>query len=230
MQNNLFPILILAGGLATRLRPITELIPKALVQVNGTPFIDLQLARLKTHGFKNIIISAGYLGEQLEAHTNKNNHGLTIKYSHDGPELLGTGGAVKKALQLIEGAFFITYGDSYLDVNYLKMQRAFEKCKLTALMAVYKNNNQWDKSNAQFNNTSVVYNKLSPSKYMQYIDYGVSILTQEALSYAPSKCDLSDILSDLSYNGQLGGYEAQNRFFEIGTHHGLKELEEELKK
>ena len=157
----MLPVLILAGGLATRLRPITETIPKALIEIAGEPFIYHQLRYLRSQGVTRVILSVGYLGEMIESLVgNEKKFDLEISIVYDGSTLLGTGGAVKKALPLLGESFFIQYGDSFLPVDFSMVQTAFLTSGKPALMTVLKNDNQWDKSNVIFENNQLLeYNK-----------------------------------------------------------------------
>jgi len=154
-------VAILAGGQATRLRPLTQHIPKALVEVAGRPFIDHQLALLRRHGARRVVICAGYLGEMIRDHVGDGRaFGLDVAYSFDGPSpagvgrLLGTAGALVKALPQLGPAFFVLYGDSYLPCDYGAVQRAFLASGRPALMTVYRNEGQWDSSNVEMAESS----------------------------------------------------------------------------
>ena len=161
----MFPVAILAGGLATRLRPLTEKIPKALIEVGGQPFIVRQLNYLKDQGIKRVVLCTGYLGEQIEAIVgNGITMGLKVSYSPDGPVLLGTGGALRKALPLLGKQFFVLYGDSFLPCDFRKVQAAYKSAGNPALMTVLKNGNRWDKSNVLFQDGKLIeYNKSFPT-------------------------------------------------------------------
>src|ERR1039458_4877965 len=111
----MLPVAILAGGWATRLRPVTEKIPKALIEINGEPFLAHQLRLLASKGVKRAILCVGYLGEMLEAYAGDGSRfGLQLTYVPDGPHLRGTAGAVAHARPLLGESFFVLYGDSYL--------------------------------------------------------------------------------------------------------------------
>jgi len=226
----MFPVVILAGGLATRLRPITETIPKALVEVAGKPFIVWQLDYLRSQGVCRVVLCIGYLGEMIEALVGNGEHfGLQVSYSHDGPRLLGTGGAIKKALLLLEEHFFVLYGDSFLPINFLQVQQAYVQSKQQALMTVLRNGNRWDKSNVLFKNGLLVeYNKRTPTADMAHIDYGLGVVSNDVLAPYPANdsFDLADVYQELSNQGQLSGLEVDERFYEIGSHEGLKEAED----
>jgi len=221
------PVVILAGGLATRLRPITKKIPKSLVEVAGEPFISRQLKYLNSQGIKKVTLCVGYLGEMIESVVGKGSQfGLEVSYSLDGPKLLGTGGAIKKALPLLEENFFVLYGDSFLPINFSAVEDAFNASRRPALMTILKNNDQWDKSNVSYlENELVEYNKEFPNLDMNYIDYGLGILSGRLFdSYDKDQpFDLSEIYKNLSIQSELEGYTVNQRFYEIGSHQGLEE-------
>ncbi len=221
------PVAILAGGLSTRLRPLTEKIPKALVDVAGKPFILRQLQYLHKQDVKSVVICLGHLGEQVEALVGDgSNVGLDIHYSWDGPRLLGTGGALKKALPLLGKEFFVYYGDSYLPIDFKAVERDFWVSEKPAMMTVLKNDNQWDKSNVLFYDGCVTeYNKHVTRPEMLYIDYGLGILSYSVFENVPvdQPFDLADIYYELSVEGLLAGHEVFERFYEIGSQKGLNE-------
>ena len=225
----MLPVVILAGGLATRLRPITETIPKALVDVAGEPFICRQLNYLYTQGIRRVVLCNGYLGEMIQAVVGDGSRfGLNISYSLDGPVLLGTGGAIKQALPLLGEQFFVLYGDSFLPVDFGAVEKAFLESKKAALMTVLENSDRWDKSNVLFRQGKLLeYNKHAPRPEMDFIDYGLGVLTSRVLEIYPAgeAFDLADTYHTLSLKGQLAGYEMHERFYEIGSHSGLKETE-----
>jgi NDP-sugar pyrophosphorylase family protein len=229
VQIPMLPVAILAGGLATRLHPITQTIPKALVDVAGQPFILRQLAYLHMQGIREVVLCVGYLGEMIEAVVGDGDRiGLKVRYSHDGPILLGTGGALKKAVPLLGDDFFVLYGDSFLPIDFVAVQQAYLASGQRALMTVLQNANQWDTSNVLFTDGRLVeYNKRSPRAAMSHIDYGLGLLAAEVLSNYPATeaFDLADVYQDLSGQGRLCGMEVYQRFYEIGSHTGLQETE-----
>lgn len=226
----MFPVAILAGGLATRLRPITQTIPKALVDVAGKPFIVRQLTYLRGQGVQFVVLCIGHLGEMIQDIVGTGEQfGLQVRYSSDGATLLGTGGALKKALPLLGEHFFVLYGDSYLPVNFSEVQRAYAQSKQRALMTVLANFDRWDKSNVLFEGGRLVaYNKRAPRPDMTHIDYGLGVVASEVFAQYPvnEPFDLADVYQTLSTDGQLTGLEVNERFYEIGSHRGLKEAEE----
>jgi len=220
---------LLVGGMATRLWPITEEIPKAMIEVVGKPFIAHQLILLKHQGITDVVICAGYLGEQIQDFVqNGERFGVKVSYSFDGEKLLGTGGALHKALPLLGNMFFVMYGDSYLGTNYSSIVTFFLSMKKRGLMTVFRNNNQWDKSNILFENDLILeYNKKYPIPQMKHIDYGLSLLRKEALRgiQEGKVFDIADLFADLVEQNDMLGYEVKERFYEIGSQDGLKETE-----
>jgi NDP-sugar pyrophosphorylase family protein len=227
-----FPVAILAGGLATRMRPITERIPKALIEVAGRPFIEHQLMLLRREGIERVVLCVGFLGEMIEASVGDGGRfGLKISYSFDGERLLGTGGALRHALTMLGEAFFVLYGDSYLDIAYAPVQAAFRKSRKPALMTVFRNEGRWDASNVLFDGERVVrYDKRHPSAEMKFIDYGLGVLSGDVLRTTSDEAfELSDLYAALAREGRLAGYEATTRFYEIGTPSGLAEADGHLR-
>jgi MurNAc alpha-1-phosphate uridylyltransferase len=226
------PVALLAGGLAMRLRPITQTIPKALVEVAGRPFIDHQLALLRRNGVRRVVLCLGYLGEQIEQYLGDGSQqGLTLQYSYDGGRLLGTGGALRRALPLLGEVFWVHYGDSYMDIDYRAILAHFAASHARGLMTVLRNDNRWDKSNVVFRGGRLVcYSKRAPTPEMKHIDYGVSILCREVLSSLPADrpFDLAGVLSSMAARGELIGHEVTQRFYEIGSPHGLEETQNYL--
>jgi N-acetyl-alpha-D-muramate 1-phosphate uridylyltransferase len=223
------PVAILAGGLATRLKPITETIPKALVDVAGKPFILRQLDYLKRQGVSRVVLCVGYLSDQIRAVVGDGSGcGLFVTYSQDWPQLLGTGGALKLALPFLDSKFLVLYGDSYLPIDFADVERAFLASGQPALMTVQRNAGKWDTSNVLFSDNRIVeYNKRLPTAEMRHIDYGLGAISSEILADLPEgPFDLADVYHQLSLSGKLAGYEVAERFYEIGSHEGLAETAE----
>jgi NDP-sugar pyrophosphorylase family protein len=227
------PAVILAGGLATRLRPITERIPKALVDLAGRPFIDWQLDLLAENGIRSVVMCLGYLGEMVRDHCGDGAaRGMRITYSFDGDKLMGTGGAIRRAAdaELLPtdpaAPFWVMYGDSYMDIDYRAVLAAFAASSADGLMTVLRNEGKWDTSNVVFEAGRLVrYSKRDRSPAMRYIDYGVGLLRTAALSRVPADRphDLAELYTALVDEGRMIGYEVTNRFYEIGTPASLEE-------
>jgi len=229
---NLFPVAILAGGLATRLRPMTERVPKALLEIAGRPFIDHQLQLLAGQGVSRVVLCVGYLGEMIrDVVKDGSSFGLQVAYSFDGEKLLGTGGALRRALPMLGRNFFVLYGDSYLPSSLRAVQEAYLGGDTPVLMAVVRNANRWDTSNVIYRDSRIIeYNKRSPRPEMDCIDYGLGILSEDVLAAWPSDqpFDLADVYESLSREGRLGGFEVNERFYEIGSPEGIRETEQFL--
>lgn len=223
----MLPIAILAGGLATRLRPLTERIPKALVEVAGRPFVDWQLELLAAAGIKRVIFCVGYLGEMIEAHVGDGaRFGLEVAYSYDGPTLLGTGGALRQALPLLGEEFLALYGDSYLPIDYAVVTEAFLKSGKLGLMTVLKNEGRWDSCNVWMEAGQLrIYDKKACLPEMQHIDYGLTAFRAEVLSQrAAVAFDLAEVMRELIEKNEMSAFEVTERFYEIGSPAGIADL------
>jgi histidinol-phosphate phosphatase family protein len=228
----MLPVAILAGGLATRLRPLTETIPKALIEIAGEPFLAHQLRLLQTSGIRRVVICVGYLGEAIRAFAGDGGRfGLEVEYSFDGPKLLGTGGAIRQALPLLGEQFFVLYGDSYLPCDYRAVERAFVESGNPALMTVFRNEGRWDASNIEFTGGHIArYDKVDRTPEMRHIDYGLGAFDARIFRELPPDQvrDLASVYQDLLRRGELAGYEVAQRFYEIGSRSGIDELERYL--
>ncbi len=219
---------LLAGGLATRLRPLTSFMPKSLIQVAGEPFLAHQLRLIRAGGIREVVLCCGFLGEQIEDFAGDGSQfGLSITYSHDGPQPLGTGGALRAALPLLGRRFLVMYGDSWLTEPIEPIWRAFLHSLKPALMTVFCNHNRWGASNVEFRKGVVVrYDKRHPSPAMHHIDYGLDALEASVLArWTVPIFDLADVWSGLAAYSRLAGYETSERFYEIGSLPGLRETE-----
>jgi NDP-sugar pyrophosphorylase family protein len=222
------PVAILAGGLATRLRPITEKIPKSLVPVAGRPFLAHQLELLHARGIRHAVLCIGYLGEMIQREFGNEANGIRLEYSFDGPKLLGTGGALKRALPKLGDEFFVLYGDSYLPLPYAPVAEVFHRSGKLGLMTVYHNEGKYDTSNVVFAEGGIkVYDKKNRLPEMRHIDYGLSLFKASVFdAYAADQVfDLAEVMGRLVREKQLAGYEVRERFYEMGSPAGLAELE-----
>ena len=221
-------IAILAGGLATRLRPITETIPKSLVDVCGEPFVAHQLKLLRSRGIADVVLCVGYRAEQIQQVIGAGSaFGLRVRYASDGEQLLGTGGAVRRALGMLGEDFFVLYGDSYLPCDYQAVLSSFRASDKLALMTVYRNEGQYDASNVEYDAGTIRrYDKSARSPAMHHIDYGLGVFRREAFADVPdgARLDLAQLYQTLLAKGQLAGYEVAERFYEIGSVAGLEEF------
>jgi len=224
---------LLAGGLATRLRPVTSKTPKSLLQVAGEPFVAHQLRLLVDEGFRSIVMLCGFLGEQIEQFVGDGEKfGCSVSYSFDGGVLRGTGGALRRALPLLGEEFMVMYGDSYCPTHYRRIYDAFIGSGKLGLMTVFENENRWDKSNVEFRDRTIVaYDKKLMTPAMTFIDYGIGAFKAAAFEEweEDSIFDLSTVQTQLLSRGQLAGLEVFERFYEIGSPDGLEETDKLLR-
>jgi NDP-sugar pyrophosphorylase family protein len=217
---------ILAGGLGTRLRPLTEKIPKAMVPINGRPFLEYEIELLRRSGVDELVMCIGYLGGKIEEHFgNGKSFGVTIEYSWDGERLLGPIGALKLAERLLGETFFVTYGDAYLRLDYRRMMDVLLRSGVPAVMAVYRNENRYGKSDVVVRNGFVVeYDKQKAVPGMHWINFGVTAMRREALASVIEGQfgDEEPFYGQLLTRGQLLAFETSERFYEIGSESSVR--------
>jgi NDP-sugar pyrophosphorylase family protein len=227
-------VALLAGGLAKRLGPLTKQMPKSMLEVAGEPFIAHQLRLLSRERIARVIICVGYLADQIEDYVlDGRRFGLSVGYQIDGPNPLGTGGALRHALHQLGDEFLVMYGDSWLDIAYAPVVDAFMLSGAPALMTVFRNDGQWDTSNVWFEDGRIrLYDKAERLPQMRHIDWGLSMVRADALAVRPAgePFDLAEVYSGLSRQGKLAGYEVSTRFYEIGSVAGLHETDALLRK
>lgn len=228
---------VLAGGLGTRMRPATARVPKALLPVAGQPFAFWQMRMLARNGVHDVLYAVGYLGEQVEDYVGDGSKwGLSVRYSYEEGGLLGTGGALRLAFDrgLLDSSFFVIYGDSYLNLEFDRVEKQFKACSEPALMVVLESDGRWGPNNVIFEKDRILrYDKRAAhrSREMQHIDYGLLALERDVIvgNIGPRKVrDLADVLAQLSREGRLAGYEVATRFYEVGSSSGLSDLEAHL--
>lgn len=228
------PLALLTGGLALRLRPHTLKVPKAMIEVAGAPFIAHQLQLLRRERVRRVVLCVGYLGEQVEAFVGDGSQfGVAVDYCYDGPNLLGTGGALRKALPLLGPEFLVMYGDSWLDTSFAPVVAAFRQSGKPALMTVFRNAGRWDTSNIWYEAGAIRrYDKRERLPQMQHIDWGLSLVKAALLEERPADAafDLADVLAELARRGELAGYEIATRFYEIGSLDGWHETDALLRR
>ena len=227
------PVIVLAGGLATRLQPLTERVPKILLDVAGRPFAEHQIDLLARQDVREVVYCVGYLGEMVErALGDGSRWGMRFRYVFDGPTLAGTGGAVRGALPVAGETFFVMYGDSYLECDFNAIEAAFRSSGALGLMTVFRNDDRWDRSNVEYDDGRIVrYDKRHRDARMHHIDYGLGVLTARAFDpwrHDDGPFDLADVYQSLVASHALAGYEVPTRFYEIGSPEGLDELRARL--
>lgn len=226
----MLPVAILAGGLATRLRPLTTTIPKSMIEILGKPFVHWQLRLLAQQGFEEVVFCLAYKSEMIcDFVGNGAEYGLKVCYSYDGDQQLGTGGAITKALPLLGKRFMVLYGDSYLPVDFKLIEDVFNQSRMPGLMIVFQNDGRFDASNVVFSDGYVRrYAKGEVSEDMRYVDYGLSCFESSAFTSVPMDVplDLGQIFSELAAQGLMAGHEVKERFYEIGSFKGIQDFRE----
>jgi NDP-sugar pyrophosphorylase family protein len=225
-------VVILAGGLATRLGELSAGCPKSMLKIQEKPFLEYQLELLRRAGIGNVVLCLGYLGEKIERHFGDGNRfGVSLRYSiEDRP--CGTAGALRNAKNLLDDTFFCMYGDSYLFINFTEVMRYFESQNKLALMTVFHNNNLFDKSNTTVEGNLVTeYDKNGGTGDMVYIDYGLHIFRKRALDMVPDNrsYSLEELFPRLIAMRELLAYEVEERFYEIGSPQGFRDFSNYIK-
>ena len=224
---------VLAGGLGTRMLPATEVVPKAMLEVAGRPFVAWQLDRLAEGGIDDLVFCTGHLGDQIEAFVGDGAEwGISVRYSSDGETLCGTGGALRLALDrnLLAEQFLVTYGDAYLQVDLRRLHEQLDVAAGPVVMTVWRNAGRIVPSNADFDGTSVTYRKGDADPALEYVDYGMLAMRRAVVDgiEAGVVVDLASVLEALSASGRLGGLEVAERCYEIGSTEGLEALDRYL--
>ena len=218
---------VLTGGLGTRLRPVTQAIPKAMIEVRGRPFLEYELALLGSEGVDDVVLCVGYLGEVIESHFGDGSAlGLKMRYSWDGPRLLGPAGALKRAEPFLGGEFFVTYGDAYLRAPYRSMMDSFLSSGKLAMMATYRNENRHGRSDIAVRGGHVVRYEKKGTRRMSWINFGVTALQKRALALIPRDVEYGEeeFYGELIARRELLSYPVSRRFYEIGNPASLAEF------
>ena len=224
----LMQAVILAGGLGTRLGDLAGDLPKPMVDVDGRPFLELQLDLLRQQGLRDFVLCVGYQGAKIQDHFGDGSKfGIELRYSLEQNDLRGTAGAVKQADPLLQDEFFLIYGDSYLRMDYERASAQFHTSDRLGMMVVLRNEDRYERSNVVIEDGLVTaYDKECPTPQMQYINFGVSLLRREALALVPSIVPYSqeEWFQDLIHSHNLMAFETFERFYEIGSPSGLMEF------
>ncbi|MEM3684042.1 MAG: sugar phosphate nucleotidyltransferase [Conexivisphaerales archaeon] len=219
---------VLAGGLGTRLGDLTKNLPKPMIPINGKPFLEYKIQELKEGGVDEIVLCVGYLADKIVNHFGDGaRYGVKISYSYDGERLKGVIGALRNASKLLKDEFIITYADNYLRLNYADLMRSLLESGRLAVMAVYHNYNRYGKSDVKVKDNQVVYysKHASEKEGLEWINYGAIALRKKALKFATDDSE-EGFFAELIARKEILAYEVKERFYEIGTHEGLKEFQE----
>ncbi len=221
--------MILAGGLGTRLRPLTNEVPKPMVRVAGKPFLEYELRLLSNNRFSDFVLCVGYKADVIKQYFGDGGQlGVSIVYSDDGEKQLGPAGALKNASQFLEGEFLVTYGDAFLQMDYRRFQEEFRSSGKLGMMAVLENHNKYGKSDIALKDGLITeYDKVNQTPKMAWINYGATILQKKSLDLIPSFSGIGEeqFYRELIERKELAVFLTFNRFYEIGTISGLRDFE-----
>jgi NDP-sugar pyrophosphorylase family protein len=221
-------VAILAGGLGKRLGSLTLDTPKSMIKINNKPFIEWQLNLLSKKGVSEVVLCTSHYSQIIKDYVEDGKRfNIEVKYSDDGPDQLGTGGAIRNAIDILGDSFMVMYGDSYLDIDYFEVEKVFGESNFPAMMIIYRNKGKYDLSNVLFE-TSIIkkYSKKNVNSNFQYIDFGLSLFKSEVFKEIKkgTYLDLADLCEELAENGKLAGFEVKNRFYEVGSKEGIKDF------
>lgn len=221
---------ILAGGLGTRLRPMTQNVPKAMALVSKKPFLEYEICLLRKSGINDFVLCVGYLGKMVEDYFGDGSRwGVRIRFSYDGPKPMGPAGALRKALPFLGDFFFVTYGDAYLRANYQGVMEALLGSSKLGVMTVYHNRNMYGNSDVVVRGDRIVrYDKKSRGKGMEWVNFGATALKKSALNLIASdkKCSEEEFYGELIRRHELLAFIVQERFYEIGNLESLREFKQ----
>ncbi len=222
-------VIILAGGLGSRLGSLTKNNPKSLIKINKIPFIIIQLKKVDKCGFRNVILCLSHYSDQIIEKISKHEFKLDIIFSFDGKIRLGTGGAVKNAIKKkCSNFFFVVYGDVFFNLKFNEILKIFlkEKKKIDSLMVVFKSKLHYEEGNVTFKKNSMIkYDKFNKISNMEFIDYGVSIFKRSTFLNEKKKIfDLATVQKKLSNKKKLIGYISKYQSYEIGSYTGIKQV------
>ncbi len=214
---------VLAGGLGERMRPLTHITAKLMLKVYGKPFLEHQIESLKASGVTDIVILVGHLAGQIKSYFgNGERFSVNIVYSED--DMLGTGGAIKNAEGILDEAFIVLNGDTYLPIDYQGIVKRFYAEKKPALMVLYDNTENIGKNNvAVMNGVISEYNNKETKPYFTHLDAGVSVFSKNIFDSMDKKIfSLDDVYMNLIPKRQLSNFVTSQRFLDI---HFLERLE-----
>lgn len=216
-------IVIMAGGMGTRLRPLTYEIPKPMVVVGGKPYLYYQLKYLQKFGYTDVLILIGYLGHYIQDYFKDGDDlGLNISYSIEN-EPLGTGGALKGAQSLLQEVFMLIYGDSFLPIDLKNLENSFNYSSMAGMVVVYDNRENTDVTSniaVDAQDTILKYKKNSNDHDLNYVDAGISIFNKNVCDLIPDKKKKSleeEIFPSLVEQRKLFAYITNQRFYDIGN-------------
>lgn len=178
---------ILAGGLGSRLRPITDTVPKPMIPMNGKPFLFYLIDMLIENGITKIVLLLGYLPNVFTEYLKSNpRNGIEITYMI-GDVNWETGTRIKKAQHLLDEHFILLYADNYLKIDLKKYLHCYQDSKADFLMTVYHNQDYYSKSNVRFSPDGRVegYDRTRSDPNCNGIDVGFFLLSKNIVEEMP---------------------------------------------
>ena len=233
-------LVVLCGGLATRLGALTRETPKILLPFNGKPFIHHFVEQHVENGFSEFVFITGHKSEQicdyLPVLKNEYPNKKFVAYN-EGSNRLGTGGAVRAFIALLGDEFALTYGDSYLVLTQSELQcLCLPRLTPSINMLIYENADKFDISNVEVNNSRMVtqYEKNRQDKY-NFIDTGMHYFYKadeifSKFNNVGSSLDLTIVLDDSVKLKKMFGVVTRHRFHEIGSTRGINDFREYLER
>ena len=238
MKNKINQIVILNGGIGSRVKSISNSAPKCLIKINNQTFLYRQLKLIKKNNIKNIVICCGYKSQMIIQEIKKEkikNLKLNIRISTE-KKMLGTGGAILNSYKYLNNHFFVIYGDSWLDIKFNKVAKKIINSKKDGLMTIIKSSLVKDHNPnlSVINNQIIAYKKNSKNINFKFIDYGLIVLKKKILAnfkkkYRKNKFDLNNIIKSMIVTKDLASYNVNNRFYTIGTPYDIKKIEKVIK-
>ncbi len=226
--------IILAGGLGTRLKPITEKIPKCMAPILGKPFLFYLLNLLRDRGVEEVVLCVGYLGEQVRSYFQDGSRlGLKIRYSQEMEKLLGTGGALKLAESLLQEKFLVINGDTYLNIDYNQTFNRFDASGKKALIVANRSING-ERGDLEIDKSAIVlrYDK-EISKNLGFVNAGTLVLRRDIVKTIEAGIPVSlekEVLPLLIGQSEVIAWVTQEKFYDIGTFTNLRLFETHIQR
>ncbi len=226
-------ILILCGGLSTRIKKLTKKLPKSLLKFNNIPFLFFQLEWINKNGIKNVVLLTGYLETEIKKILKDKYKNLKITFVRDGKNLRGTAGAVLNAKKFLYKDFILINGDTFPLINLKKLYSFYIKNKKISTVVVRKNDKKYLQSNIKIFKKNIVYYEKNLKNNSNYIDYGIQIFNRKDFLNAIQNTNyqmMDNIYIQLIQKKKLYCFKTTKKFFEIGSYKGIKDFKNYLKK
>jgi D-glycero-D-manno-heptose 1,7-bisphosphate phosphatase len=217
---------ILAGGRGTRLQPITNTRPKAMVGFHGKPFLEHLIERLRDEGIERVLLLLGYLPEVIQDHFEDGSRlGVEIEYSVTGPDDL-TVHRMRVAEPLLDDTFLLLYCDNYWPLQLGRLWARFEEAGAPALVTVYSNRDGYTRDSVIVDGEGfvTVYDRGRTTPGLSGVEIGYAILTRPVLDLMPRDHDElfeAAVYPPLATERKLAAYVTDHRYYSVGSHERL---------